>query len=225
MDLQPISAALNGDNIANESLALIAEVWGIDEGSSRGVTKASLLANVKHGILAQVPMICRGPKCPYVKTCYLKAEERPERGRCPIEIATILSLFEKYTKHLEVTDEDIVDLTLIKELIDLDIQLLRADHYMAARPEFVEEVPVFVTEDGRAYTKPEISRVVEYKEKLRKERHRILQLLNSTRKDKEGGIKGKDPSSMAAEILAKAKELGLYQVIEVTPKDVSESGR
>lgn len=213
-NIEPITTALSRDK-TNESLALIAEVWGIDDGSSKGVTKASLMSNVKHGILAQVPMICRGHKCPYVNTCYLKPEERPKQGRCPIEIATILSLFEKYTTHLEITDEDIVDLTLVKELIDLDIQLLRADHYMAARPEFVEEVPVFVTEDGRAFTKPEISRAVEYKEKLRKERHRILQLLNSTRKDKEGGRKGKDPSSMAADILAKAKELGLYQVIEI----------
>lgn len=202
--------------LSSPSAALIAEVWGIDDASKRGINKAGAITRVKHGILAQVPMICRGEKCPYVETCYIAPEDRPQqRGRCPIEIATIIVLFDKYCKHLEITEEDIVDLTLIKELIDLDIQLMRADHYMAARPEFVEEVPVFVTEDGMEFTKQEIARAVEYKEKLRKERHRILQLLNSTRKDKNASFRGKDPSSVAADVIAKAKELGLFNIIDV----------
>jgi hypothetical protein len=204
--------------VNSRDLALIAEVWGLDEQSKKGVSRASHMTRIKHGMLAQVPMVCRGDACPYVSTCYIAPEERPKQGRCPIEIATILALFERYCYHLDVTEEDIVDLTLIKELIDLDVQLLRADHYMAARPEFVEEVPVFVTEDGIAFTKPEISKVVEYKERLRKERHRILQLLNSTRKDKEGGKTKRDPSSLAAEILARAREMGIYQVIDIQPQ-------
>ncbi len=199
-------------------LALIAEVWGLDEQAAKGVSRASRVVTLKHGMLAQVPMVCRGERCPYVSTCYVSPEERPVNGRCPIEIATILALFDRYCRHLDIGEEDIVDLTLVKELIDLDIQLLRADHYMAARPEFVEEVPVFVTEDGLVYTKPEVSKAVEYKERLRKERHRILQLLNSTRKDKEGAKTRKDPSSLAAEVLARARELGLYKVIDVQPE-------
>ena len=207
----------------SEDLALIAEVWGLDQQAAKGVNKASHLTRIKHGLLAQVPMICRGERCPYISTCYLAPEERPQSGRCPIEIATIIALFERYCRHLDIVEDDFVDLTLVKELIDLDVQLLRADHYMAARPEFVEEVPVFVTDDGMAFTKPEISKAAEYKERLRRERHRILQLLNSTRKDKEGSKVRRDPSSMAAEILARAKELGIYRVIDVQADVNSES--
>lgn len=219
-ELKPIEES--GIVANSRDLALIAEVWGLDGQSAKGVSRASHMTRIKHGMLAQVPMVCRGDACPYASTCYLSPEERPKQGRCPIEIATILALFEKYCRHLDITEEDIVDLTLVKELIDLDVQLLRADHYMAARPEFVEEVPVFVTEDGIAFTKPEISKVVEYKERLRKERHRVLQLLNSTRKDKEGGKGQRDPSSLAAEVLARARELGLYTVIDVQPAPAKE---
>jgi len=208
--------------VDKEGLALIAEVWGIDEQATQGISKANRLVNLKHGLMAQVPIVCHGSRCPYSATCYLEPEQRPERGRCPIEIATILSLFDRYCEHLEIDQEDIVDLTLVKELIDLDVQLMRADHYMAARPEFVEEIPVFVTDDGIAFTRPEVSKAVEYKERIRKERHRILQLLNSTRKDKDGGKVKKDPSSMAADILARARELGLYSVIEVPQKTGEE---
>lgn len=201
--------------VNQESLSLIAQVWGIDEKAAEGITRANKITTIKHGMLAQVPMICRGSRCPYSATCYLEPGQRPDNGRCPIEIATILSLFDRYCEHLEVDSEDIVDLTLVKELVDLDVQLLRADHYMAARPEFIEEVPVFVTDDGIAFTRTEVAKVVEYKERIRKERHRILQLLNSTRKDKDGSKMKKDPSSIAADILARARELGLYSVIDV----------
>lgn len=202
-----------------KDLGLIAEVWGIDESSINGVARANYMHRLKHGLMAQVPIVCRNSNCPYVSTCYIDPKERPKNGRCPIEISMILTLFDKYCGFLDVGEDDIVDLSLVRELVDLDVQLMRADHYMAANPDFVEDVVYFVNEDGMPITKPEIARVVEYKERLRRERHRILQLLNSTRKDRESSQVKRDPSSLAAEVISKARELGLYKTIEVKTQE------
>lgn len=215
--MNALSPIKQEDKLSEQNdMSLIVEVWGLDEQAFKGISRANNINRLKHGLMAQVPIVCYGDGCPYISTCYLTSDERPREGRCPIEISTIVNLFDKYCQHLEITEEDVVDLTLIKELIDIDIQLLRADHYMAAHPSFVEDVPAFMTDSGYTVMKPELTKATEYKDRLRRERHRILQLLNSTRRDRSGGKTATDPSTIAAEVLAKAKELGLHTVIDVT---------
>lgn len=210
--------------INDQTLGPLAEVWGIDAQAVRGLSRANRMVNLRHGFAASVPIICKGDHCPYVETCYLTSVERPKKGRCPIEIATIISLFERYCTSLEVTAKDAVDLGLIKELVDIDIQLIRADHKMASDVDFVEKVVAAVDQDGVAHYRPELRKSVEYKERLRKERHRILGLLNSTRKDRQRQPGAVDPSSMAASLIAKALMLEKQgrirepEIIDITPQ-------
>lgn len=198
------------------SLPLIVDVWGLDEKARKGVARANTINRLKHGMMAQVPIVCRNESCPYIATCYIDPDERPERGRCPIEVSAIVNLFERYCEHLDITEDDVVDLTLLKDLIDIDIQLMRADHLMSANPSFVEDIPVFATEEGYIVRRPELVKAVEYKDKLRRERHRILQLLNSTRKDKGSDKISVDPSIAAVQLIEKAREVGVQTVIDIT---------
>jgi hypothetical protein len=195
------------NTVEANDFGLIAECWGLDEKMVKGINRASSISSLKHGMMAQIPIRCYGEKCPYAETCYIPPDERPANGRCPVEVAAIMDLFDKYCHNLGVTKDDIVDIGLIKELVDLDIQLVRADNRLAASADFVEEVVTFVTNNGQAYTTPQLNKAVEYKDKIRRERHRILQLLNSTRKDRESGTRVGDPSTFAAALMAKAREL------------------
>lgn len=202
----------------------LASVWGIDAQAAKGISRASGMAGLRHGFTAGIPIVCKGPACPYVQTCYLDPGERPLRGRCPIEIASLIHLFEQYCASLEVGPNDVVDLGLIKELVDIEIQIMRADNKMASDSDFVEEVTVAIDQAGKELKRPELVKAVDYKERLRRERHRILNLLNSTRKDRQRELPPVDPSSVAAALIARAAELQRQgrvrevEIIDVTPE-------
>jgi predicted HNH restriction endonuclease len=123
--------------------------------------------------------------------------------RCPVEIATIIDRFNKYVKQLRIDPDNIVDLGLVKNLVDVEIQLARADRRCAITADIVEQVIAVVTERGEAYYRPEISKAAEYKLKLISEHGRILSLLNATRKDKAANKMNIsiDASNYAAQLL------------------------
>lgn len=190
--------------------SMIPRVWNLDnEELLEKVKEANVIVDSRLGLMTNLPMLCKGNKCPYSKTCWFEEDKRPIGQRCPIEIAAIVDRFNKYCEALGITEKDIVDLSLVKELVDIEIQMLRADNKMAINSDFIEQVVVGVTESGDVLYKPELSKAVEYKEKLMKERHRILQLLNSTRKDKNQAGINHDPTKLAAIIMAQAKKMSI----------------
>jgi len=172
-----------------------------------------------HGIYAGIPIMCKGRQCPFIDTCAMEALHidvstlAEARQRCPIEIAEIMSLYGKYTQQfgIDSTCEDMVMMGLVKELIDYDIQIRRADHKMASQADFLEDIVVGVSDNGHPIVNKEIAKPVEYKERALRKKHEILQLLNSTPKDKAGTKLNinMDPSTYAASLLSKARELGL----------------
>jgi hypothetical protein len=196
--------------------------WGNSAKSKKAIQKSVKASNVKHGLYASIPMICRGEGCAYKETCPLFAEdEHPMGERCPLEISQILTRFQEYTKELNIQDFDnIIDMTLVKDLIDIDVQIIRADNKLAIDGDFIQMVTVTVTEDGDEIQNPAVHKAVEYKEKLLKKRHDILQLLNSTRKDKAGDKLSitLDPSTYAAQLMAEAAGLNRKNVIDIEPE-------
>lgn len=201
------------------------DAWGTSAKSKNAIRKSLVRTTVKHGLYASIPMVCRGDDCAYHKTCPLYfANEHPEDERCPIEISHILSKFQQYTDELDIDQENIVDMTLVKDLIDLDVQINRADNKLAIDGDFIQMVTIAVTEDGDEVQNPAIHKAVEYKEKLLKKRHDVLQLLHSTRKDKAGDklTITLDPSSYASQLMAQAQQMKQGNVIDVTPEDDEE---
>lgn len=178
--------------------------WAVKD--EQAVEEASEVVGLKHGLFCHVPIICRENDCPYVETCFMDPQDRVFGERCPIEMAAITTRFESYCKSLFIDDDSTVDLSLVKELVDIEVQILRADSLLAISGNFIEDVVVGVDPRGRTYTKPELHRALDAKNSLRQSRHKILTLLNSTRKDRSVEIT-KDPSTAAAELVAKAARL------------------
>jgi hypothetical protein len=173
--------------------------WKADQSQLDGVKE---IQEGRYGILASIPMICKGSKCPFYEACYLDKQNLPVKSRCPIEIQTLVDRFDRYCNQLKVDEDNLVDLTLVRELCDIDIQLTRAEMRLAISADFVEDVIVAVDQNGTPHYRPELNKAVEYKDKLRKERHRILELLASTRKQKDV-IEKNDPSTLAAALFAR----------------------
>jgi hypothetical protein len=194
--------------------------WTQNPAAVQAIEVAKRLRNTKHGLYASVPIICKSHACPYRESCPLiPMDMAPHGEKCPIEIAAIEDLFERYCIDLKIDKDDprnTVDLLMVKELVDIDVALLRCDNKMAIDADFIIQNAVGMTEDGEAITKQELHPVVEYKEKLRASKNKTLQLLNSTRRDKEGTrIHVEiDPSERAAQMMKIQRDMQMLDAAE-----------
>lgn len=200
-------------------------MWKQNTQGLKNVQKARQTIGLKHGMFASVPIICKGHACPYFQTCWIPEADLQVGERCPIEIGAILERFDRYCDELRINpQEEMVDAGLVKEVVDIEIMMVRADGLLAKDGNLIEEVVAGVSPKGQEYYRPEIHLAVELKERLRKEKTRILNQLNATRKDKKGeGDIANDPSSVAAKIIAKVRDLERKgTIIDVSPIEEGE---
>lgn len=164
--------------------------WTRNPQAVEAITVARQLRNTKHGLYANVPIICKADSCPYAHSCPLiEMQMAPFGEKCPIEIAALEDLFSRYLEEMQINPEDrgsTVDMMLVKDLVDADIGLLRIDNKMAWDADYVIDNVIGISEEGEAITKKELHPLTEYKEKLISRKNKTMQLLNSTRKDKAG---------------------------------------
>lgn len=182
--------------------------WGLSAKGMNAIKKGVEMYQTKHGLYSSVPMICKEDDCQYAEVCPLLKQGLVTRGeRCPLEISLIITRYDAYKSELGIRDEDAVDMSLLKDLIDCEVQILRAENKMAIEGDFVKDVLTTVTERGDEIFQEQISQAALYKEKIQAKRNRILELLNSTRKNKSGERLGVilDPSSYARQILEETK--------------------
>lgn len=242
LSLDPSKMAVIGDDgvlTTTNGLGILPSFWGIDSTSINAVKTAVSVSNTRHGLLAAVPIICRGDECPYLESCYIDPTTRNvvanKQGRCPIEIATIISQFEKYCKHFGIEDreEDAVDMGMVRDLVDVEIQILRCDNKIAIDGDFIEQVIAGISNQGQEYRNPALHLAWLQKEKLRNERYKILRLLDSTRADKaKKDLAANDASRKAVDLVQRAMELQrsgklqplpmMARIIDVTPEEDHE---
>jgi len=191
--------------------------WRLSDRGLEGIRLATGMAKTKHGLYASVPIVCKGERCPYINTCALDLYGLvPEGERCPVEIAEVIKMFEEYVTELGIDPESRVDLGLLKELIDIEVTLMRADHMIADDPAIIKDIDVAINDRGQRITRPEIHKAYDLKDKLNKRKHEILRLLNSTRKDKASDLERiLDPSTYAAELIKRARANAIDADFEV----------
>lgn len=199
-------------------------------GSEQANTAIRKMVNMplKHGLMANIPIVCRAERCPYSEVCPLEEDERPYEERCPVEVAAILQRFNGYMNTMKIDPENLVDLSLVKNLVDIEIQILRADSKLASSGDFIDEVITAISNQGVPYSKPEINKAAEFKLKLIGEHAKMLSLLNATRKDKAANKINinVDASTYAAELLERKRQLeaeGAF--VDVTPSSPQLQGR
>lgn len=196
----------------------IQSVWGTSDGDqleniANEVTKSVKKTNLKHGLFANIPLICRGNLCPYKSACYV--ENKPQGERCPIEIGAILSRFESHCQHFgirfsekgEVFVEDVVDASMVRDLVDIEIQMLRADNKLALDGDFIGQTVSAVSDTGQVYYDDVVSPAAEFKMTLLKQKNKLLEKLNATRKDKSDAFKDDHTANSSKHLLEKITEL------------------
>ncbi|MBA4293903.1 hypothetical protein C0431_13150 [bacterium] len=177
--------------------------------------------NRKRSVLSSIPLVCKSHECPFNGTCDFYAHElAPEGERCPIEIASIEDLFMRYCKELGVDPDDpeqTIDTMMIKELIDIDIMILRCDNKLAIDADFIVENVVGEDREGNPISQKSLHTASTYKEQLRASKYKTLQLLNSTRKDKN--------ESTEVEMTEAERVAEMMLVMSEASKQISEESK
>jgi len=203
----------------------IQSVWGTKDPEqlkniANEVRKSVKRSGLKHGLFAHIPLICRGNVCPYKSACPI--ENKPVGERCPVEIGAILSRFESLCNHFgirfnekgEVHVEDVVDSSMIRDLVDLEIQILRADNKLAIDGDFIGKTVKSVSEQGQVYYDDIVTPAAEFKMVLLKQKNKVLEKLNATRKDKTDSYKDDHTAKQSKHLLDKIEELANKNNIE-----------
>lgn len=193
---------LQAFNVTN----VIQNIFGMTANQGAAAQKIANMYQIKHGLTASVPILCKSPICPYEKVCRIPFQDRQINGRCVQEVGAMVARFEALCRELAVTDDDAVDMGLVKDVVDIEMQILRVDNKMAISGDMLAETILFVDSKGAEHKGQIADPLFDMKLKLLDRKTRILEKLNSTRKDKADEMKKKkDPSVKSANLMQRVK--------------------
>ena len=213
---------------------LLAAMWGLTPTKTKQVSNISKVYFTKHGMFASIPILCRGVDCAYKDVCMVDPSERTVGSRCPMEIAALITRFNQWCQHFGINIDgetieakDLVDATLIKDLVNIEIQILRAENKIALSGDFMGETLVEVDKKCNAYYGTVITPESEFLMTLQDKKMKILNQLNATRKDKAADKRKETASDEAVRIFQQMQELQREQnkaKFDIMDVDFDENG-
>ena len=213
---------------------LLAAMWGLTPTKTKQVSNISKVYFTKHGMFASIPILCRGVDCAYKDVCMVDPSERTIGSRCPMEIAALITRFNQWCQHFNINidgeaieSKDLVDATLIKDLVNIEIQILRAENKIALSGDFMGETLIEVDKKCNAYYGSIITPESEFLMTLQDKKMKILNQLNATRKDKAADKRKETASDEAVRIFQQMQELQREQnkaKFDIMDVDFDENG-
>lgn len=213
---------------------LLAAMWGLTPTKTKQVSNISKVYFTKHGMFASIPILCRGVDCAYKDVCMVDPSERTVGSRCPMEIAALITRFNQWCQHFGINidgeaieSKDLVDATLIKDLVNIEIQILRAENKIALSGDFMGETIIEVDKKCNAYYGTVITPESEFLMTLQDKKMKILNQLNATRKDKAADKRKESASDEAVRIFQQMQELQRKQnkaKFDIMDVDFDENG-
>ena len=205
------SLPLNTNQTGEE---LLATVWGLNQQKTNTVSNISKLYFTKHGMFASIPIICKDQDCAYKDVCMVDPSQRVFGSRCPMEIAALITRFNQWCQHFDINTDgeaieskDLVDATLIKDLVNIEIQILRAENKIALSGDFMGETLLDIDKKCNPYYGNVITPESEFLMTLQDKKMKILNQLNATRKDKAADKRRVNASDEAVRIFQQMQEL------------------
>lgn len=207
-------------------------MWGIDPMVIKEISNMNRVYASKHGMFASVPIICKGPDCAYKDICMVSQAQRIVGHRCPMEIAAILSRYEQWCAHFEINtvqdvidSKDLVDATLIKDLVNIEVQMLRVENKIALNGDFMADTLLDIDKKCQPYFGKIVSAETEFLMTLQDRKIKILNQLNATRKDKAADKRKESASDTAIKIFQQVKELEkAQQIINISDIEFTDDG-
>lgn len=196
-------------------------LWGYSKLGLESKKAAMTMLATKHGMYANIPIICKAENCPYVKSCKLYEYDMAPLGEpCPMEVVQIENRVSEYTEDFGLNESTFVDNVIVNELIETDIMMERCKKIISERAMPLTTSLINFT-DGREIYEEKIDPAIELNERLSKKRERLYNLMKATRKDqKDVGIASISINDVIKEALEKEESDGF--IIDVKPEDLNE---
>lgn len=220
-------------DLANKSgMEITTAMWGVNPAVVKEIGNMNRVYTSKHGMFASVPIICKGPDCIYKDVCMVSQAQRVVGARCPMEISAILSRYEQWCAHFEIDtvqdiidSKDLVDATLIKDLVNIEVQILRAENKIALNGDFMTDTLLDIDKKCQPYYGKVVAPETEFLMTLQDRKIKILNQLNATRKDKAADKRKESASDTAIKIFQQVKELEkAQQIINISDMDFTDDG-
>lgn len=213
---------------------LLAAMWGLDPNKIKQVSNISKVYFSKHGMFASIPILCKVDSCHYKDVCMVDPSQRILGQRCPMEIAALITRYNQWCQHFNINingdaieSKDLVDATLIKDLVNIEIQILRAENKIALSGDFMAETIIEIDKKCQPYYGTVVTPESEFLMTLQDKKMKILNQLNATRKDKAADKRKEAASDEAVRIFQQMQELQRNQhrsTFDIMDADFDDNG-
>jgi len=165
-------------------------------------------ARTKANMLSAIPLLCAGSECVFAPSCPLLKEGLAPIGKsCPIESAAAMQFFSDYVEELGVDTSRMIEVSLVRDLVDQEIQQMRKT-WILSQEHFIQENVAGITADGEVVTKKELHQAVAYEDKIHKRKEKLRNALLATREAKAKAGKGEvDSAAVIANILQDVRKV------------------
>lgn len=159
-------------------------------------------------MFSSIPMNCEAEKCIFADTCPLLKENLAPKGKaCPIEMGMVAQFTTEYLEQLEVNPNNLVEVSMVRDLVDQEVQYLRKTKLLA-KEHFVQENIIGVDQEGSPIFKKELHLAVELEDKLHKRRKDLRNQLLATREAKaKAGQVQLDTAQAISDIIGKVQSI------------------
>ena len=160
------------------------------------------------GVNSVVALRCTGDMCAFKNSCVYYEIGKPPLGKsCLVEAQLIEYWTAQYFEEFNVDPSRVTEVHLISELAELDIYEMRVTKYLAENhPTLLQEMMTGVDAAGNVISNLDISRAFDLKERLKKQRMKVLEALMATRKEKIKAVSVVSGSTDTATKIAELKD-------------------
>lgn len=177
----------NKNGFMKEFESLRPDLFFPDHWNEEQVNKAIELVRpqkTRTAMFSSIPMNCEAEKCIYASTCpLLKENVAPKNNPCPIEMSMVSQFTTEYLDQLDVNPNNLVEVSMVRDLVDQEVQYMRKTKLLA-KEHFIQENVIGVDQDGQPILKKELHLAVELEDKLHKRRKDLRNQLLATREAK-----------------------------------------
>lgn len=203
-----------------KTLQLDPEVYGniaFTEEEVKAVAQA--MRRQSTGINSAIPIRCTGDLCPFKNSCpYMAIGKPPIAKPCLVEAQLVHFWTEQYMDEFKVDPANITEVHMVSELAEFNIYEMRITKYLAENhPTLMQDVVVGIDNTGTVIENQEISKAFDLKDRIKRNRMKVLESLMATRKEKmkiiSEVVSGSSSSHKMAEL--KSKILSLAQEVKM----------
>lgn len=197
-----------GDNILPCSLRRQAKFLGWTVAEVRST-------NQTLGLYNNLPMICSAGDCYWASMCPTAQYGYPWAGlKCPLEVMDVFRNYVRYIRELSVGPNDHVDLTMIADLVRMDLQIKRIDQHLQLAGLLIDHIAGIAQRDSKAFTEKAANPLLREQSRLRTARNATYKQLLASRDERERlrQSEGRERVTLL-ELMSKMKMVGEGQVV------------